>query len=631
MDHVVAFSTWPPASRFNKTPTVPDKLVNLLQHARHTSILSVDNLSCPHIKSKMSNMNDQGNTKLSKNQRRKKNKAAREAAAAAGGFAPNNLPLRPSAFANLPANIIAQIVPHLYPEDVIYLAQVNKSIRKLLMSRSASAMWRACIENNGLPSCPSGLSEPKYVSLLFRSICSSCGEPTSIWTRSGLLRKCQKRDVEIATVRFIELQSSGDVGALEAWIQTQKGELKQREKSAQLLDGLRGIVCKNRTNELKREWRKHVERALLNLGYQFIKDEDLPDQKRYKWKKIMERPVAWTESNWDRYRQQIIQFVQNDEKDRPIREQKARRSARNDKIRDLLDCMGRTISPPLDGSPALSKSQMAESMAKRLPLPTFADTLEWPVIKSLIEEDVPMEQMIGQFENHKGEITRLVTEWGERAKQELANVLKEESHDSLVGPSLAATNSKAPSIARMLLSAMGHPEDAAPIEFYGEWFACGRCGGPRRSWSSLVAHYVKQVDDWEYVQKELPELTESDVIYNNIHDPAFSTTPLVKHLSLEEAKTWEAKAWETAEDPGNPDVDEEWGDYRFACRLCMAAQIESPMSLKVKNMFPHVTDVHGISDLENGDVDEPFDWVSESPYICVLEEMCGMGWCLAPE
>ncbi|KAG8700175.1 hypothetical protein FRC09_006126 [Ceratobasidium sp. 395] len=559
-------------------------------------------------------MNDQGNTKLSKNQRRKKNKAAREAAAreaaaAAGGFAPNNLPLRPSAFANLPANIIAQVVPHLYPEDVIHLAQVNRSIRKLLMSRSASSMWRACIENNGLPTCPTEL----------------------IWTRSGLLRKCQKRDVEIATVRFIELQSSGDVGALEAWIQTQKGELKQREKNARLLDELRGAVCKNRTNELKQEWRKHVERALLNLGYQPVKDEDLPDQKRYKWKEIMERPIAWTESNWDRYRQQIIQFVQNDEKDRPIREQKARRSARNDKIRDLLDCVGRTINPPLDGSPALSKSQMAELMAKRLPLPTFADTLEWPVIKSLIEEDVPMEQMISQFENHKGEITRLVTEWGERAKQELANVLKERSHDSLVEPSLAATNSKTPSIARMLLLAMGHPEDAAPIEFNGEWFACGRCGGPRRSWSSLVAHYVKQADDWEYVQKKLPELAESDVIYNNVHDPAFSTTPLVKHLSLEEAETWEAKAWETAEDPGNPDVDEEWGDYRFACRLCMAAQIESPMSLKVENMFPHVTDVHAISDLENGDVEEPFDWVSESPYICVLEEMCGMGWCLVPE
>ncbi|KAG8795391.1 hypothetical protein FRC12_015217 [Ceratobasidium sp. 428] len=577
MDHVGAFSTWPPASRFNKTPTVPGKLVYLLQHARHTSILSVDNLSYPYLKSKMSYMNDQGNAKLSKNQRRKRNKAAREAAAAAGGFAPNNLPLRPNAFANLPANIIAQ---------------------------ASLLTFDAIVRNSS---------------------------HILVWTRSGLLRKCRKRDVEIATIRFIELQSSGDVGALEAWIQTQKGELKQREKNARLLDGLRETVCKNKTNELKREWRKHVERALLNLGHQLIKDEDLPDQKRYKWKEIMERPIAWTESNWDRYRQQIIQFVQNDEKDRPIREQKARRSARNDKIRDLLDCIGRTINPSLDASPALSKSQMAELVAKRLPLPTFADTLEWPVIKSLIEEDVPMEQMIGRFENHKIEITRLVTEWGERAKQELADVLKEESHDSLVGPSLAATNSKAPSIARMLLLAMGHPEDTAPIEFNGEWFACGRCGGPRRSWSSLVAHYVKQADDWEYVQKKLPELAEPDVIYNNIHDPAFSTTPLVKHLSLEEAETWEAKAWETAEDPGNPDVDEEWGDYRFACRLCMAAQIESPMSLKVENMFPHVTDVHAISDLDNGDVEEPFDWVSESPYICVLEEMCGMGWCLVPE
>ncbi|KAG8710287.1 hypothetical protein FRC08_017371 [Ceratobasidium sp. 394] len=81
----------------------------------------------------------------------------------------------PSAFLRLPADILAQIVPHLDPLDVVHLAWVNTSVRKILMHRSASPMWRACIGNTGLPACPSELSEPRHISVLYVSLCSSCG------------------------------------------------------------------------------------------------------------------------------------------------------------------------------------------------------------------------------------------------------------------------------------------------------------------------------------------------------------------------------------------------------------------------------------------------------------------------
>ncbi|KAG8726512.1 hypothetical protein FRC12_023330 [Ceratobasidium sp. 428] len=229
------------------------------------------------------------------------------------------------------------------------------------------------------------------------------------------------------------------------------------------------------------------------------------------------------------------------------------------------------------------------------------------------------------------------------------NAIGLQSFNLLAKPAFATTghnlvytsNNKAPLIVQKLLLAMGHPEDAASVEFGSKWFACGRCHGPRRTWSSLVAHFLKQADDWEYAQKRLPEVAKSDVVYNDIHDPGFGTTPLVKCLSPEEAAAWESKAWETAEDKNedqdkdededdenDSNSDEDTEDYRFACRLCMEAGIESPMSTKVENIFPHITKVHAISDLQNGDVDEPFDWVTENPYVCVLEEMGGMGWCL---
>ncbi|KAG8726513.1 hypothetical protein FRC12_023331 [Ceratobasidium sp. 428] len=134
----------------------------------------------------------------------------------------------------------------------------------------------------------------------------------------------------------------------------------------------------------------------------------------------MERPISWTENNWNNHKSEIIQFVKN-----PTRAQNARRSARNVKLRELLDCIGHTINPPLDNSLVLSEAPMAELMAKRLPLPTYGDVLEWPIVKSLVKKDAPISEMVCEFEIQKREITRLIIEWGERVKRELANMLRE--------------------------------------------------------------------------------------------------------------------------------------------------------------------------------------------------------------
>ncbi|KAG9090758.1 hypothetical protein FS749_000310 [Ceratobasidium sp. UAMH 11750] len=667
--------------------------------------------------------------KLSKAQRKRRNRAARAAAAAGGS--------RSSAFLKLPAEILAQIVLHLYPEDVIYLAQVNKSIRKVLMSRSAAPMWRACIKNIGLPACPPELSEPRYASLLFQGICSSCGvkhlgvldtwllvrlcqdcgkklllnwetiEPAEakqlVLATSpsagfyGYARKCLKRDVDTVKSRLLELQSSDDKDALQVWVQGQIAELQRRQENGRLLTESLQLARNSRITELKQKWREQAERALIALGYSLPKDEDLPVEKRHKWKELMERSTAWTESNWNGHKSKVIQFIRNEENERPARAQKERRAARDTKVRELFNALGHKTNVLPDGEAELPVIQATDLMVKWLPLPRYGDALAWPTIQNLVETDVPIEEMMSRFEEHRGEIMELIADWGKKVKRELVDMLKAgmkeelttnpprprllasgsdanpfdsldedtcllfradtlfhykreyypdefQSYDSLVGFSrpgkrLPTSQSKddqkltaytwsseAMLTARALLLAMGHPEDAASVEFSAsndKWFACGRCSGPPKSWPSLVAHYIKQADDWKYVQTKLPELEQEEIIYNNIHDPSFNTKLLVKRLSAEEAEALQAKYLEAEE------VRDEYGEeFRFACRLCMDTRIESPMSTDIEEIFPHLIEVHEISDPQSEIDGEGPESVGDSPYVCVLEVMPGRGWCL---
>ena len=65
-----------------------------------------------------------------------------------------------------------QVFHHLHPYDLLHLARTTKTLRKLLMARSASTIWRRARENvPGLPDCPKDMSEPAYANLLFDPHC----------------------------------------------------------------------------------------------------------------------------------------------------------------------------------------------------------------------------------------------------------------------------------------------------------------------------------------------------------------------------------------------------------------------------------------------------------------------------
>ncbi len=58
------------------------------------------------------------------------------------------------------------------PEDLLNLARTSAGLRELLMSKASKPIWEAARTVQGIPECPSDLSDPQYADLLFGKGCS---------------------------------------------------------------------------------------------------------------------------------------------------------------------------------------------------------------------------------------------------------------------------------------------------------------------------------------------------------------------------------------------------------------------------------------------------------------------------
>ncbi|KAH7338484.1 hypothetical protein B0J17DRAFT_662658 [Rhizoctonia solani] len=81
-----------------------------------------------------------------------------------------------SMFVRIPMEILFEIASYLFPIDLISLSRSSKLLRNLLMRRSSRHIWTGAMRNvPGLPLCPSNMSEPHYLALLFTKNCMECG------------------------------------------------------------------------------------------------------------------------------------------------------------------------------------------------------------------------------------------------------------------------------------------------------------------------------------------------------------------------------------------------------------------------------------------------------------------------
>ncbi|KAK7687009.1 hypothetical protein QCA50_009508 [Cerrena zonata] len=78
-------------------------------------------------------------------------------------------------FSNMPLDIIEEVLRYLLPIDLLNLARTTRPFRDLLMSKNSRLFWTLALRKiDGLPKCPSFLSEPAYTNLCFQPVCSHC-------------------------------------------------------------------------------------------------------------------------------------------------------------------------------------------------------------------------------------------------------------------------------------------------------------------------------------------------------------------------------------------------------------------------------------------------------------------------
>lgn len=68
--------------------------------------------------------------------------------------------------------LIRQVACYMSPEDLLHLSRTSLGLRELLMSKSSKRVWEAARTVQGIPQCPSDLSEPQYADMLFGKGCS---------------------------------------------------------------------------------------------------------------------------------------------------------------------------------------------------------------------------------------------------------------------------------------------------------------------------------------------------------------------------------------------------------------------------------------------------------------------------
>ncbi|KAJ7116697.1 hypothetical protein C8R44DRAFT_596543, partial [Mycena epipterygia] len=61
-----------------------------------------------------------------------------------------------------------QIWYGLHPMDLLNLARTSRPLRKDLLDRASSCLWKTALAKvDGLPPCPNDLAEPAFVNLAF--------------------------------------------------------------------------------------------------------------------------------------------------------------------------------------------------------------------------------------------------------------------------------------------------------------------------------------------------------------------------------------------------------------------------------------------------------------------------------
>ncbi|KAJ7663238.1 hypothetical protein DFH06DRAFT_1471238 [Mycena polygramma] len=97
-------------------------------------------------------------------------------------------------FAELPVEIVLEILPRMHPLDLFHLSRVNRWLRAILLSKEVEPIWCDVFRAQGdLPRCPPRLLTRHWVGMLFGAhICEVCGAPGAAIDSDTWRRVCSR-------------------------------------------------------------------------------------------------------------------------------------------------------------------------------------------------------------------------------------------------------------------------------------------------------------------------------------------------------------------------------------------------------------------------------------------------------
>ncbi|CAE6361462.1 unnamed protein product [Rhizoctonia solani] len=391
-----------------------------------------------------------------------------------------------SGFMNLPTEILNMIASYLSPLDLLHLARSSKFLRRLLMTKSARNLWLGAIESvEGLPPCPSILSEPRYVALVFTDVCSSCGASWCTQMEECLLVRLCERCREEQLMKPHELPSSvhelvhsstrvpelihlpkgaipmcsgvvvreeamaiwGEYNKLfkdngeeevelEAWIKQREQIVDERREFAEELNefwcALRDRHNKER-EELITSRRNQIEERLLALGWEEDDFDMNPSggERSRKWHEMVtrpEQPKPLTEQTWKVLYPTLRLLLE------------VNRQERLELVGPLLEaqrmkCLYRFLKVILCREPPLLKVKPRQPNS---PVPQWfgQELVQYDVFPFLHDASVsPFPKSLGEglsvmefqqtLEEHRSDVDRCISEWRDKTRAHLADMIRE--------------------------------------------------------------------------------------------------------------------------------------------------------------------------------------------------------------
>ncbi|KAG6817059.1 hypothetical protein H0H93_007546 [Arthromyces matolae] len=299
------------------------------------------------------------------------------------------------------------VVFELDPLDVLNLSRTSKALRSILMRRSSQFIWKSALAHiEGLPECPSDMSEPAYTNLVFSSYCNSCakarvGRPQHVYVHKDTLQQylAEKRRLKGT--------------ALHQWLDSKDSQYRARKQHAGRCEKWNQSRNLQRTNELAdlRDQRyQSIKEKLCELGWEeeiaYIEfDEALAedsDDKPFSEHKLVKQPKALTERSydaqdctvWHNIKDTLIQFMVDFKADRL-----------DDLQADTDRELGRILSKAI--------RVYAATQPLHAILPPTADVASEPSFAAIIENTPLVDELLSElhFQSAMEDFPRIVEEW----------------------------------------------------------------------------------------------------------------------------------------------------------------------------------------------------------------------------